>query len=345
MSQRRGIAGAGNWIIDHVKIINGFPQEEHLVVIEEEALGTGGAPYNVLVGLATLDPSLPLEAIGVVGDDADGEYILGHLKRLGIGSTAMRKTSQVPTSYTDVMTVRPTGKRTFFHNLGANALLDEQDFDFGKIQARILHLGYLMLLKALDSPAPGDSSLTRAARVLSRAQQAGLSTSLDIVTDLSPRIHQVVRPALPFTDHLITNELEAAAVAGIEVRDKKGKLLPEVLPQIAQRLFDLGVRRDVVIHAPELGYWRRSDGTEVLVRSLKVPQTWIKGTAGAGDAFCTGVLYGLHEGWGPEECLKLAAANAAQSLSDPTTTGGLRPLKETLELVERFGFRHDSVNV
>jgi sugar/nucleoside kinase (ribokinase family) len=140
MTERQGIAAAGNWIIDHVKIVDQFPKEEHLAIIYEEVLGTGGAPYNVLVGLAKLDPTLALEAIGVVGDDADGRYILEHLKRLKIESRAMRTTSDLPTSYTDVMTVRGTGKRTFFHNYGANASLCADDFHFEQSSARILHL-------------------------------------------------------------------------------------------------------------------------------------------------------------------------------------------------------------
>ncbi|MCX5648273.1 MAG: hypothetical protein NTX40_04135, partial [Planctomycetota bacterium] len=78
--ERRGIAGAGNWIIDHLYICDRWPQEETLSNILEEARGTGGAPYNCLLDVAKFGPppgkeAIPLEAVGLTGDDADGEFI------------------------------------------------------------------------------------------------------------------------------------------------------------------------------------------------------------------------------------------------------------------------------
>lgn len=339
MKERRGFAAAGNFIIDHVKIIDALPQEEHLAVIRSEGLGTGGGPYNILAGFAVLDPSLELEAIGKVGDDADGRRILEHLKSIGVDIRGMKTTAEAPTSYTDVMTVKATGRRTFFHNYGANALLAPEDFDFAAVRARIFHLAYLMLLNALDAPDPNDTSRTGAARVLEQAADAGLLTSVDIVSDLGPRILEVVPPALKHADFFIANELESAAISGIELRDSSGRLVRENFARAAAALLDLGVRREVVIHAPEGGFWKSRSGPEFFMPSLKVPQDFIAGTAGAGDAFCGGVLYGLHEGWAPEKSMRLGMAHAAQSLSHATCTGGCKPLAETLELIERFGFR------
>lgn len=344
-SFRQGIAGAGNWIIDQVKVIDRYPQEDHLAIILEESQGSGGAPYNVLVGLRALDPALHLEAIGVVGDDIHGRFILDHLRSLEIDGALMRQTRQAPTSYTDVMTVASTGRRTFFHNRGANAELCGEDFEFDRIKSKILHLGYLMLLDSLDAPDPSDPARPCAARVLEEARSEGMLTSLDMVTDLSERLQSVVRPVLPHVDYLIANELESGALAGLPLRTEAGELKSENLPGVAQALLDAGVVQLVVIHFPEGGYWYPREGDPVFMPSLAVPPELNRGTAGAGDAFCGGILYGLHEGWNAEQCLRLAVAHAAQSLSDPTTTGGLRPLHETLQLVERFGFREKNVAV
>lgn len=336
-TKRRGIAAGGNWIIDHVKIIDAFPAEERLAIISEETTGTGGAPYNVLVNLATLDPSLPLQAIGKVGNDEDGRRIMQHLGSLNIDAKQMEQTSAAPTSYTDVVTVASTGKRTFFHNLGANALLRAEDFQIDELHARILHLGYLMLLRGMGMVDKDEPSLTGAARVLRDAQQAGIRTSVDMVTDLGPRVKEVVWPALPFTSFWITNEHEAAAVAEIAVRNQSGELILENLSQIAVRLFELGVRELVVIHAPEGGYWHPRKGEARWMQSLQLPNNWIRGTAGAGDAFCAGILYGIHQNWTCEATLQLAIANAAQSLSEASCTAGLKPLRETLSLWDKFG--------
>jgi sugar/nucleoside kinase (ribokinase family) len=58
------------------------------------------------------------------------------------------------------------------------------------------------------------------------------------------------------------------------------------------------------------------------------PVQKIASTVGAGDAFCAGVLYGLHEGWPTLQCLDLGHLAAAACLGHETTTGGLRPVGE-----------------
>jgi sugar/nucleoside kinase (ribokinase family) len=234
--------------------------------------------------------------------------------------------------------VRSTGRRTFFHHHGANALLGPEHFDFAALRSRILHLGYLMLLDRLDAPDPAQPGRSAGAAVLEKARAAGLLTSVDVVTDLGPRLSTVVKPALAHADFFIANELESGAIAGIAARDG-GVLLRDALPRIADALLRLGVRRIVVIHAPEGAYWMGRDGDALFQPSLKVPQEFIRGTAGAGDAFASGILYGIHEGWTARRSLELAVANAAMCLGDPTCTAGLKPLDETLGLVARFGVR------
>ncbi|MBX7245064.1 MAG: carbohydrate kinase family protein [Candidatus Sumerlaeaceae bacterium] len=339
MTMRRGIAAAGNWIIDHVKIVDKLPAEEHLATISAQTDGTGGAPYNVLVGLRSLSPDIPLSAIGVVGRDRDGDSIMDHLHRLNIDTTLMRLSEDSPTSYTDVMTVAVTGRRTFFHHLGANAELSPDDFRLEAIPSAILHLGYLTLLPNLDAMPPGEPAMTYAAKVFATARAAGITTSLDVVTDLSPRLTEILRATLPETDYFIANELETGCVAGISARNDAGQIQPLQLEVIADAILALGVRNSVVIHAPECGFWKSRNGEAHLQPSLQVPADFIQGTAGAGDAFCAGILYGIHESWSAEKSLLIAVANAAQSLNDPTTTGGLKSLHETLSLIEAFGFR------
>ena len=64
-NHRAGLLAAGNWIIDHVKIIDRFPEQDTLASILSRSRGTGGSPYNVLVGLAKLGAAFPLEAVAL----------------------------------------------------------------------------------------------------------------------------------------------------------------------------------------------------------------------------------------------------------------------------------------
>jgi sugar/nucleoside kinase (ribokinase family) len=94
----------------------------------------------------------------------------------------------------------------------------------------------------------------------------------------------------------------------------------------------------VVVHFPEGAFARAQRGEDIWQPSLKLPAKHIAGTAGAGDAFCAGVLLGLHEGWDVSRCLLTGVCMAAASLSDATCTAGVKALKNSLGLAKRFGF-------
>src|SRR4029079_12406576 len=128
-NSRRGVLAGGNWVIDQVKLIDVYPQPEQLANIRSEAQGTGGAPYNVLVDLAKLGAPFPLFGAGLVGKDAFGAEILEDCKKNNIDTKHIGVSSKASTSYTDVMTEKGNGRRTFFHNRGANALWEGDDLN------------------------------------------------------------------------------------------------------------------------------------------------------------------------------------------------------------------------
>jgi sugar/nucleoside kinase (ribokinase family) len=336
MNNRHGLLAGGNWIVDAVKIIDVWPQQDALANITSETKGTGGSPFNVLVDIAAMGAPFPLEAVGLVGDDSLGRYVLDTCKQLGIRTQNLHSTGDAPTSYTDVMTVKSTGRRTFFHARGANALLSSNHFDFTKTQARLFHLGYLLLLDGLDQPCPEFGTV--AAGVLARAQAAGLRTSIDVVSEDSERFARLVLPSLKYTDYCIMNEFEAGRVTGHTIRTPAG-LDMKALRESMEVLLGAGVRERVLVHFPEGGCALGRDGVWSQHGSVTLPDGYIKGAAGAGDAFTAGVLWGWHEGMTVEEQLRLGVCAAAANLSDETCTGGLRPAESCLDLGSQYGFR------
>ena len=334
---RNGLLAGGNWIVDAVKIIDTWPQQDALANIFSTAKGTGGSPFNLLVDLARMGVQFPLAAVGLVGDDDNGRWIVEECRRWGIDTSALQHTAEAPTSYTDVMTVRATGRRTFFHARGANALLDVRHFDFTKTDARIFHLGYLLLLDRLDQPSASHGTV--AGEVLARAREGGLKTSIDVVSEDSDRFAKIVLPTLPHVDLCIMNEFEAGRATGRKVR--AGEHLDRAeLRAAMQRLLEAGVRERVVVHFPEGGCALGRDGEWTEHGSVNLPDTgYIKGAAGAGDAFTAGVLMGWHNGRPVEEGLRAGVCAAAANLSDETCTGGLRSLADCLALGEKYGFR------
>jgi sugar/nucleoside kinase (ribokinase family) len=332
-----GLLAGGNWIVDQVKIIDVYPQPEQLGNIRSHAQGTGGAPYNVLVDLARSGVDFPLLAAGLVGQDALGDRIFEDCRTHKINIRHLGRTSKAPTSYTDVMTEQKDGRRTFFHARGANALWSGADLDLERARPRIFHLGYLLLLDALDQP---DTKYgTKAARLLATAQSAGIKTCVDVVSEDSERFPKIVNPALKHVDYCILNEIEAGKTTGFKIRPPQGAVDTVALRHAAGALLQQGVRELVVIHFPEGAFARTRKGEDFWQGSLKVPAGYIGGTAGAGDAFCAGVLLGLHEGWDLHRCLLTGVCIAAASLSEPTCTAGVKSLSSSLALAKKFGFR------
>lgn len=336
MNERSGILAGGNWIVDKLKLIDTYPQQDALANILSESIGNGGSPFNILINLANLGADFPLAGVGLIGADADGEWITTQCRRSHINPAQLRTHPTAHTSYTDVMTVQSTGRRTFFHQRGANAFLNDDHFDFESTKARIFHLGYLLLLDRLDQ---SDANYgTVAARVLQRAKSAGYLTSIDLVSEDSDRFKKVVLPALPYVDYCFLNEFEIERTTGVVVRQKQGINLV-ALQNAAERLIRAGVREWVVVHFPEGACALGCDGHMRIQGSLRIPQSRIVGTVGAGDAFAAGVLYGLHEGCSIESALHYGVCVATSCLVGAGASDGIRRLEKCLEHENEFGVR------
>ena len=331
-----GLLAGGNWIIDQVKLIDVYPKPEQLSNIRSQSEGTGGAPYNVLADLAHSGAPFPLFAAGKIGRDSLGARILSHCKQLKIDTRYLTQALEAPTSYTDVMTELEGGRRTFFHARGANALWTGADLDWKKVHPRIFHLGYLLLLDSLDLP---DTKFgTKAARLLASAQAAGIKTSVDVVSEDSDRFARIVNPALRHVDYCILNEIEAGKTTGFRTRLPDGKIDTVTVRHAAGALLQQGVKDLVVVHFPEGAFARTRRGDDFWQSSLKLPAGYIAGTAGAGDAFCAGILLGLHEGWDIPRCLRTGVCMAAASLARATCTDGVKRLSTSLALARKFGY-------
>ena len=62
--------------------------------------------------LKRLGAPFPVEGMGLLGDDADGQFLLRICDELGIERSALEVRHSVKTARTIAMTAIPTGKRT-----------------------------------------------------------------------------------------------------------------------------------------------------------------------------------------------------------------------------------------
>jgi sugar/nucleoside kinase (ribokinase family) len=76
-----------------------------------------------------------------------------------------------------------------------------------------------------------------------------------------------------------------------------------------------------------------NDGTFTAVASVKLPKGYIKGSVGAGDAFCAGSLYSIYNGFSDQETLSFSNLVAVSCLSAPDSVSGIKSAEELKELV------------
>lgn len=330
----KGICVAGNMIVDIIYPTKGWPEQGQLVhILDGISRATGGAVCNTIMDLAKLDKDMPLYAMGRVGKDAEGDLILEKLKEfsnIDVQNVIQEGISAITLVLSDVI----SKERTFFTYLGANAKFDIDDIDWDKLDCDILHIGYILLLNTLDQEDPEFGS--RMARLLNTAQQHGIKTSIDVVSEASDRFSRLVPPALKYTDYCIINEIEASQTTGIALRDENDALIYDNLPKALMRMKEMGVSTWAVIHSPEGGFGIDEKGNYIAKESLHLPKGYIKGNVGAGDAFCAGVLCGAENGDTLEDAIVLGIASAAASLSEANATDGMRSKSEVLKLYEEL---------
>ena len=322
MADRSGIICAGNWIVDLIHDLDRWPNESELVRIGTQARGVGGGPANVVSALAKLETGLPLYPMGAIGEDEYGAFILKECDRLGLPTSGIASKSGVATAHTHVMSVAGQS-RTFFYQGGANDELSIKDFPEGTFKstsARIFYLGYLTLLGDLDQETENNS--TNGAVVLKRAQNAGLLTCVDLVSIHHPEFSRIVRSAAPFIDFLISNEIEAAQATNTKIG---AETLTDVktLTEMAHGMLDLGVGKAVIIHCVERVIWMEANRDTFVIEIEPLRPEEIASNLGAGDAFCAGLLYGIHESRGPERSIQLGNAAAQASLKGLTATSAI----------------------
>lgn len=328
----KGIIFAGSMIVDNLKKIDIYPGSCTLTTIRKIEMAPGGLVINCIRDIAQVDSEIPLKALGIIGDDAEGKLILDCLGKYPNIDTSMVKING-DTSFTDVMYDSVRRTRAFFQYRGANADFCIDDFDFDKLEGSILHVGYMLLLDTLDEPHPVYG--TKMGEVLHEAQSRGIKTSIDIVSEESDRYGTIVAPALKYVDYCIINEIEAGKVVGIPSTDENG-IIEENMPKILVALRKLGVRDWIIIHARDASYGLDTDGTYYRMECIDIPRSMIVGTTGAGDAFCAGALYGAYKGMTIKEAMYFATGVASSSLFSANASDSVRSYDGIMELCREY---------
>ena len=249
--------------------------------------------------------------IARVGRDPFGDFLLQQLNRHNVSTDWVVRSATMHTSAT-VVIIDAAGERTFLHTIGANAELCEDDVPWEALAGvKVLHWAGPSLTPKLDRKP--------IARVLARAREAGIATSVDTVFDGSGTWGPLLEPALGQLDLVFSNKVEA----GHYTKQREPEAMADYFLQHGAKI--------AVIKMGEQGLLAKDGQTTVRLPAHEVS---VVDTTGAGDAACGAFLYGYCRGWDTERCARLA--NAAGGLTVGARGGAEAgvTLEAALELME-----------
>jgi sugar/nucleoside kinase (ribokinase family) len=281
-----------------------IPEGGNTIFIDDFTLAVSGAAGTAAIAAAKL--GLSVEAVGGVGDDLMGDWVLDRLRHFHVGTEALQRIPGARTS-SSIVTTRPDGRRPALHMKGATGDFYVDDDLLPKvIDARIVHFGGIGLMTKMDTGRNTD--------LAKRAKEKGAITTVDIFAG-SPDDLPAVARVLPYTDYFMPSIEEAHALTGRTDLDGT-----------SQYFLDRGVTCCVFTLGPDGAYYHHKDGTSFTVPAFEIE---VRCTCGCGDAFDAGFAVALCKGMDPETAVRFAQATSALNATGLGSQAGVRDFEHT----------------
>jgi sugar/nucleoside kinase (ribokinase family) len=263
--------------------VEAIPEGQGGELVEEIRITAAGSAGGAALTAAKLGAEV--RSAGAIGTDAVGDMLLMLLERHGIDTSLLVRRDEVQTS-ASVLPIRPNGDRPAFHVIGANGTYGPDDVaDDALTGATHLHLG-----------GPEFMGGEAAARILTRAREAGVTTSADILAPGEPGLLDWIAPGLPQLDYLLPNDEQVLALTGASD-------------------IETGCRALVERGAGCVVATRGADGVVIVdadsLEEVPAFEIDVVDTTGCGDAFSAGFLRGLSLDRNRSEAARLGCAAAA----------------------------------
>ena len=273
--------------------------------LDELTLAVSGAAGTAAIAAAKM--GLTTLAVGGVGDDLMGDWVLQRLRHFGVDTSTMQREKGWKTS-SSIVTTRADGSRPALHMAGATGNFFVTETMLPKVAAaKVFHAGGVGLMHAMDKG--------RTAEVMKAAKAAGALTTADIFA-VSPDDMPAVASILPYTDYFLPSIEEARALAGLSD-----------MGDAARYFLGLGVRACVFTLGEDGAYYHDHAGTTFTMPAFDVE---VKCTCGCGDAFNAGFAVSLVRGFDAETTVRFAQATAALNATGLGSQAGVVSFDHTM---------------
>jgi len=278
--------------------------------IDELTIAVSGAAGSPAIVAAK--HGLDVLAVGGVGEDDMGDWVLARLARHGVDVSRMQRCPGVGTS-SSIVTTRPDGQRPALHMKGATGAFEITDEQIDQVlDAAIVHVGGAGLMDRMDGEP--------IAALLREARRRERTTTLDVFA-ATPDDLSIVRPLLPSTDVFMPSIEEAQALSGLHTLD-----------DVAAFFLDMGTTCCVLTLGAEGAYYRHAGGESFRLPAFAID---VVCTCGCGDAFNAGFASGLHHGLDARATVDLAQACSALNATGLGSQAGIVDYAHTQAFVEQ----------
>ena len=277
--------------------------------IDELTLAVSGAAGTASIAASKM--GLKTLAVGGVGSDLMGDWVLKRLQYFGVDTSTMQQQKGWKTS-SSIVTTRADGSRPALHMKGATADFYVDEVMMNQvIDAKVVHIGGIGLMKKMDEG--------RNAELMKRAKKNGAVTTVDIFAgskDDMPAVAMV----LPHTDYFMPSIEEAQALTGLHD-----------MGEMARHFIGLGVKCCVFTLGGDGAYYHHADSTVFKIPAFDIA---VKCTCGCGDAFNAGFAVGLNKGLDPQTTVRFAQATSALNATGLGSQAGVKSFEHTLNFMK-----------
>ena len=298
----------------------------------------GGSPLNIAVGCARLGVNASL--LTAVGDDKVGEFIVNFLKKEGVNTHCIPVKKSARSSAV-VLGIEPPDRfpLVYYRDNAADSQVDIDDVDNANISAHRI----LLINGTAMNMEPSRSATFYAAEIANK-------NKVDVVLDLDFRADQwhdyraygiTMRAVLPKVKIAIGTEEEILAstmedASQVTIRDQQISA-PEIKGNIDEsiaRLLSTGIETLIVKRGKDGATICIQDGSRKDVPGFPVE---VLNILGAGDAFASGFLYGILQGWDLYKSCRMGNASGAHVVTQKGCANFMPTLDESLTFIDKNG--------
>ncbi len=289
--------------------VSGIPPGGNTEFIDEMTLAVSGAAGSAAILAAK--HGLTVQAVGGVGNDMMGEWVIQRLNQFGVDTRNMELVSDMPTS-SSIVTTRPNGERPALHRKGATGGFFVADAQLDSVlNTKILHIGGVGLMDTMDNG--------RNLELMKEGKSRGCTTTLDVFA-ATQEDFRLVEPLLPYTDYFLPSGEEAMALSGLTDFEC-----------VCDLFLNKGAKAVVLTLGADGAMYRDQEGLSFDTPAFEID---VVCTCGCGDCFNAGFATGLHLGLTAQECVQMAQASSAQNAMGLGSQAVVRDLETTRKFMD-----------